>query len=307
MILEKGRFMLSAFSSIFSYVHFMSQFLIQFIYLSTTMIVKLGPAQDLLMQNQNFKRHSSSQGGQRQGQFQRAMKGRAPIASPRAAQLAQGGGCGGDRGGPTRGRGRQRLQHGERRGRRSPVADLRKEIDDNQDELSYINSFDLDDYSSVASFVQHVQNVDDVDGHKGVSPIHEVFFVMRQGQSRYRQNTLMREEDAMREGWLAVRDRLQCVQALYRQNVVGDVRFEIDGATYFYPRKQFESLEHLDKRILELPGNNQDGHIGQEDYVMHASNNGLTVYTREAFVDYEEAQGWLRAVTRLRCVRKMVE
>ncbi|KAM1320299.1 hypothetical protein ACFX13_005301 [Malus domestica] len=273
------------------------------------MIVKPGPAQDLLMQNQNFKRHSSSHGGQRQGQFQRAMRGRAPIAAPKAAQLAQGGGCRGDRGGPTWGRGRQRLQHGQRRGRSRPVVDLMKEID-NLDELSYINSFDLDDYSSVASFVQQVLSVDDVDGHKGVSPIHEVFFVMRQGQGqgRYRQNTLMRVEDAIREGWLAVRDRLQCVQALYRQNVVGDVRFEINGATYvYYPRRKFESLEHLDNCILELPGNNQDGHIGQEDYVMHASNNGLTVYTREAFVDYDETRGWLRAVTRLHCVRKMVD
>ncbi|KAM1652683.1 hypothetical protein TB2_005088 [Malus domestica] len=271
------------------------------------MIVKPGPAQDLLMQNQNFKRHSSSQGGQRQGQFQRAMRGRAPIAAPRAAQLAQGGGHGGDRGGPTRGRGRQRRQHGQRRGRSSPVVDLMKEIY-NQDELSYIHTFDLDHYSSVETFVQDVLSVDDEDHHKGVSPIHEVLFVMRQGQGRYRLNTLMRVEDARREGWLAVRDRLQCVQALYRQNVVGNVQFEIDGANYvYYPRRKFESLEHLDNCILELPGNNQDGHIGQEDYVMHASNNGLTVYTREAFVDYDETRGWLRAVTRLHCVRKMVD
>ncbi|KAM1123915.1 hypothetical protein COP2_005404 [Malus domestica] len=272
------------------------------------MIVKPGPAQDLLMQNQNFKRHSSSQGGQRQVQFQRAMRGRAPITAPRAAQLAQVGGREGDRGGPTRGRGRQRRQHGHRRGRRSPEVDLMKEIYNHQDELSYIYTFDLDIYSSVESFVQHVLSVEDVDNHKGVSPIHEVFFVMRQGQGRNRQDTPMRVEDAMREGWLAVRDRLQCVQARYRQNVVGNVRFEIDGANYvYYPRRKFESLEHLDNCILELPGNNQDGHIGQEDYVMHASNNGLTVYTREAFVDYDETRGWLRAVTRLHCVRKMVD
>ncbi|KAM1652684.1 hypothetical protein TB2_005089 [Malus domestica] len=250
------------------------------------------------------------------------MRGRAPIAAPIAAQLAQVGGRGGDRGGPTRGRGRQRrqhghrrgrspevdlIQHGHRRGRRSPEVDLMKEIY-NQDELSYIYTFALDDYSSVESFVQHVLSVEDVDNHKGVSPIHEVFFVMRQGQGRNRQDTPMRVEDAMREGWLAVRDRLQCVQARYRQNVVGNVQFEIDGANYvYYPRRKFESLEHLDNCILELPGNNQDGHIGQEDYVLHASNNGLTVYTREAFVDYDETRGWLRAVTRLHCVRKMVE
>ncbi|KAM1766318.1 hypothetical protein TB1_005245 [Malus domestica] len=271
------------------------------------MTVKPGPAHDLLMQNQNFKRHSSSQGGQGQGQFQRAMRGRAPIAAPRAAQLAQGVGRGGDRGGPTRGRGRQRLQHGQRRGRRSPEVDLMKEIY-NQDELSYFHTFELNTYSSVESFVQHVLSVEDVDNHKGVSPIHEVFFVMRQGEGRNRQDTPMRVEDAMREGWLAVRDRLQCVQARYRQNVVGNVRFEIDGANYvYYPRRKFESLGHLDNCILELPGNNQDGHIGQEDYVMHACNNGLTVRTREAFVDYDETRGWLRAVTRLHCVRKMVE